>query len=513
MWQRLLKVRALILTPRDSMDMWIKFANLCRKSGRMGLAEKTLNSLLGDENADFGSQASQGPPHVIYAHLKFTWARGEKAETLAYLDDFTQRLAHDLGIGSGGTRPTELTQSGQVATFTRLLARCYYKSAAWSMDLQDSWGSALVTTALAAYKQATILDPTWYKAWHSWALANSEVVSHYMRSRPETDQDPIPHEIFTGYLVPSVEAFFKSIALSKGDALQDTLRVLTLWFNFGHQSDVSLAVQQGFGIVSVDTWLDVIPQLIARIHVPSQNVRRLVQQILVDVGKEHPQALIYALTVASKYPSAPRRRAALNILERMRDHSATLVDQGVMVSQELMRVAILWHEMWYECLEEASRLYFGDHDTEGMFATLEPMHELLERGPETLREIAFEQMFGRDLHDARAAGRRFRAYGETADLNTAWELYYGVFRKIAKLLPQITQVELEYASPRLLAAHDLEVAVPGTYHAKRPVVRIVSFARSFDVLTSKQRPRKLKIHGSDGREHPFLLKGETAQDP
>lgn len=28
--------------------MWVKFANLCRKSGRLGLADKTLNSLLGD---------------------------------------------------------------------------------------------------------------------------------------------------------------------------------------------------------------------------------------------------------------------------------------------------------------------------------------------------------------------------------------------------------------------------------------------------------------------------------
>ena len=29
--------------------MWIKFANLCRKSERMPLAEKTINSLLSPE--------------------------------------------------------------------------------------------------------------------------------------------------------------------------------------------------------------------------------------------------------------------------------------------------------------------------------------------------------------------------------------------------------------------------------------------------------------------------------
>ena len=35
-WQRMLKVRALILTPQENPDIWIKFANLCRKSNRMG---------------------------------------------------------------------------------------------------------------------------------------------------------------------------------------------------------------------------------------------------------------------------------------------------------------------------------------------------------------------------------------------------------------------------------------------------------------------------------------------
>lgn len=34
--------------------MWIKFANLCRKSDRLGLAEKTLNSLLGPQDASAG---------------------------------------------------------------------------------------------------------------------------------------------------------------------------------------------------------------------------------------------------------------------------------------------------------------------------------------------------------------------------------------------------------------------------------------------------------------------------
>ena len=40
-----------------------------------------------------------------------------------------------------------------------------------------------------------------------------------------------------------------------------------------------------------------------------------------------------------------------------------------------------------------------------------------------------------------------------------------------------------------------------------PVVTIAAFAPQLTVITSKQRPRKLTIHGSDGAEYMFLLKG------
>jgi serine/threonine-protein kinase mTOR len=52
--------------------------------------------------------------------------------------------------------------------------------------------------------------------------------------------------------------------------------------------------------------------------------------------------------------------------------------QALVVSHELIRVAILWHELWHEGLEEASRLYFTEKNPEGMIAALEPLHDMLE---------------------------------------------------------------------------------------------------------------------------------------
>ena len=104
------------------------------------------------------------------------------------------------------------------------------------------------------------------------------------------------------------------------------------------------------------------------------------------------QALIYPLTVAAKSAGPVRMEAANRILNSLSDHSSQLVQQARMVSEELIRVSILWLEQWHEALEDASRLYFGEHNVQGMLAVLEPLHFMMEKGPETLKEISFNHV-------------------------------------------------------------------------------------------------------------------------
>lgn len=83
----------------------------------------------------------------------------------------------------------------------------------------------------------------------------------------------------------------------------------------------------------------------------------------------------------------------LNFLGQILQWGGKIFFQAQLVSKELIRVAILWHEMWHEALEEASRLYFGEHNIPGMLKVLEPLHAMLEEGPETIKETAFIQVF------------------------------------------------------------------------------------------------------------------------
>ena len=69
-----------------------------------------------------------------------------------------------------------------------------------------------------------------------------------------------PHAGHSGWPAPGQAACSAGRA-TRGSNLQDILRLLTLWFSHGTLPDVEAALQEGFGMVSIDTWLKVIPQV------------------------------------------------------------------------------------------------------------------------------------------------------------------------------------------------------------------------------------------------------------
>lgn len=312
----------------------------------------------------------------------------------------------------------------------------------------------------------------------------------------------------------AVKAFFRAIALGrtrlKAYVLQDLLRLLTLWFKYAELPEVTDALSAGLasGAVSMEVWLSVVPQLIARISTPLPNTRRLLHQLLNDIGVAHPQALIYSITVTAQDVTLARREAAQRVLQNLKQHSGTLVEEASLVAGELIRVAIDWAEKWYSALDEASGCHFRDRNHDAMLAVLLPLHEeMINPGPQTDRERAFIEQYHTELNDAYARLLAFQKTRRGKDLVDIWSIYYNLFRSLGNDLQKITTLELSKSSPLLGACHNLSLSIPGTYSPGTPVVRLVSVCPIVDVITSKQRPRKVTFQASDGRLYSFLLKG------
>ncbi|CAM9623049.1 unnamed protein product [Chrysoparadoxa australica] len=539
--QSILAARSLILKPEDDLQSWLQLAALCRQSGNFPLSRKVLTYQLGfppigkpdaDEVGELqtlspprpsSNQLSTSPPN---AYLKHLWAEGKHEEALSGMEKLASVLT-----------PAEMG----------LKVRCLLKVGAWELqraDPEQPMSPEVQAKVFGAYELATQLEPDHYKAWHSWAMVCHRVVEQEMPEGGDMkrlctgNSDPAKKKRLTKHLVSAAEGLIRAISLGKKKwaalVCQDMLNLLTIWYRYGFLPEVLAVLSSGLNQINLDSWLGVVPQLIARINIAHAPSRQLLHSLLDRLGKKHPQALVYSLSVALKSSRDDRREAAQGLMTSLQLHNPALVQEALMVSRELIRAAILWHEQWHEGLEEASRLYFGDGNVQGMLAILIPLHALLMAGAEASREEQFVTAFGRDLSEAYACiqhyqefmqqnnlpiptGRKSRgshsrhqqhAQGEgDIALNQAWDLYYAVFLKINKQLPQMTMLELAFVSPQLLKAQDLELAVPGTYTVSGECVRIRQFMPMVQVIPSKQRPRKIVVTGEDGNSYVFLLKG------
>ncbi|CAF3785120.1 unnamed protein product, partial [Rotaria sp. Silwood1] len=423
---------------------------------------------------------------------------------------------------------TNNTTSSQTANqyeqcLRQLISKCYLRIGTWKYELFGMTNDNMLTEIMKNYKHAWTYDDSNYKAWNAYAVLNYDAVSYFKQrvqdlsnnnnQQQNLDSFNDTYRILTAKMlrctIPAVKGLFKSIVLSKAKhCLQNTLRLLTLWFEYGQYHEVYEVITNGYQTVPIEVWLYVLPQLIARIDSSKPLVNKLIRHLLIEVGRQHPQALIYPLIVASKSIVRDRELAANRVLNNMREHSHTLVHQALVVSEELIRISVLWYEKWYRGLQEALEQYPTNGNISGMIKTLESLHAAIDRGSTTVDERKFLDSYGNDLTQAHECIRRFQRTTDQTQLNQALRLYYQVFICIRTQLASITSLELDQISPRLATnCQNLELAVPGTYEPNKPPITIRNIQSHITVITSKQRPRKISIRGSDGYEYVFLLKG------
>ena len=52
-------------------------------------------------------------------------------------------------------------------------------------------------------------------------------------------------------------------------------------------------VFKSFDTIDIDTWLLVIPQLLARVNIKDERIKNTLSKLLTKIGLTHPRALIY----------------------------------------------------------------------------------------------------------------------------------------------------------------------------------------------------------------------------
>ena len=430
---------------------------------------------------------------------------------------------------------------------------CWIQLGEWKYSKQSIAVEQGCNDILMAFKRATAENSNNYKAWHNWGLINFRLAQNEKNQTPFNTSGSIasvekinyPSITMRNHVVAAVEGFVKAVCLGTkrwtGAVQQDLLNFLSCIFSYGELNEVAAVIEKEIVFVQLEAWLGVLPQILARIHVQTAVVKKTLPQIMINLGEKHPQALMLPLNNLIMSPMTPRKETAEHIMKALKRKHSGLVDEARMVSTELIRVAIFWIELWHEALEDASRLYFAEGNIQGMLDVLLPLHKKIEGDPggRSQRERDFCKTFAKDLKDAHIYLKRYQkevlsdggkipteatarltqmSATETArvfdpplkgeeSLHRAWNFYYAVFRNVNKELPALTSCTLEKCSPNLFRARNLKLAIPGSYRLDGTCIRITEFNPRVQIITSKQRPRRILIRGHDKKDYVFGLKG------
>ena len=509
-WEKFLSFRPLLVTPEEDLDTWIQFSELCMKNGQMRLAGDTLETLMlrtnYNKNAFYSkiySEVSESeafhPASVVFVYLKYLYKQGPKQKALDLLRNFVEEQETQKAPGTD-------------------LCRYYLQLSKWQKHLmQDDFNCEVLNKALKSIETATAHNSESPKVWHKWGMLNFEALSHYERPLKDAGAFNIPtDQVMESHIDSALEGFIQSISLeyslSNSHKLQNLLRLITIWFNYGSKPKVYSKLKSSFEILSVEVWLQVIPQIIARASTPDKNLRELIIHLLKKISKYHPHALVYPLTMAIRTSSEERKSVASEVLGEMREHCQEIVEDTMLVTSELIRCSVLWKEAWKETIVEASQLYFGAKDISGMLGVLKELHNQMNEGPTTMNEIGFYQAYSADLAEAEFWLNRYEESRKDINLQQAWNIYYNIYMKLSK--SDAKEIYLENVSPKLAEAQNLNATIPGIYKSHKKIVNIQNFDKTLKVFQTKQHPRKLCMLGGNGKEYHFLLKGheDSRQD-
>ena len=485
-YERILAIRKIIFTPEEDYLNSLRLSQICRKSNQFATCMLVLNRL--QKNL-----LNSSPDVTTRVKLEIGRCIHDDYNDSNNLNKAVKELENIINndISLYGDKIDDKLKSN---------IYCYY--GVWCAEkIGSTFNKDEVNKILKDLELSTKYNINNYKAWHVYGLLNYKFF--------ESEK-----KLHTDYAINAIEGFTKSICIGGSNIskiLQDLLLLINIWFQIGNEEYIDKLMNEKIDIISIDSWLLVIPQLLARINVTNPLIRKTLILLLKKIGLKNPRSLTYPLTVLHNSKSKTRAEAVSLILEDIKKEHPKLFKECELIINELNRCALCLHEQWSETIEEGAKLFFQSKDPKGSAKILLEQHRKMKDKPETMNEIHFYQSYKGNLNAAYKLVQDYLENNNYTSFKEAWDIYHTMFRSISINFTNFEILDLKSISPALFNFHESEIEMPGIQSGingkENSIIKISSFKRYLNVLNSKQHPRKIVLYGSDGKEYPFLLKG------
>ncbi|EAX98404.1 PIKK family atypical protein kinase [Trichomonas vaginalis G3] len=298
-------------------------------------------------------------------------------------------------------------------------------------------------------------------------------------------------------LTDSFSSALKGLSLGF-ESLSLAIRVIQILFQ--HRTLQILKIfENSINLIPTNVWIVVLPQIIARIASKESDIADLLQKLVLKIGNDHPQPVLYSLLVPLEGDSKHRKKAALQISQVLAKTYPDSVNSMRILSHELMRVACTRFELCYNCIRDT---LFEPNEF-----TTKYLHQLFEQNSkenETFLDVSFSREFGNLLNLLEEWVKKYEETKDHTHKNMIYNVMGQIWLKIKPIPSKMMSLDLKDVSPKLSSKENFKyLSVPGNY---KNIVYMSKISQNLEIIESLHRPRKVKIYGDNGVEYDFLLK-------
>ncbi|OBT63761.1 hypothetical protein VE03_06954 [Pseudogymnoascus sp. 23342-1-I1] len=439
-------------TEANIASAWLTSARVARKGNSV---HHSFNAVL--------HASKLGDDSAMIEHARLIWREGHHRKAIQSL----QGAIDNNAFISHNQAPSELEtgQEGNRDQQNLLAARAHLLLAKW----QDDAGQTHSTALRSQYQFAAKLSMTWERGHY--------YLGRHYNKLLESEKTMTSEQQILSYLTGEmarlvIENYLRSLSYGTKYVYQTLPRILTLWLDLGMQITqpvdakygtkefaATLKLKQKEQIGSIHHRFDkyiqkmpaymfytALPQIVARIAHPDQEVYQYLHQIIVKVVSTHPQQALWTLLAVTTSTQTERKTRGASILQTLFSSSRKLSPAGVDLKSMIQKGQKLSQQLLVAC-------------TAGDFPT-----------------------------------------NRTTFVSITKHLGFNP----KQCCPSPLAVPIESALTATLPT--LADSVGSHKAFSRDVITIDGFADEVMVLSSLQRPRKLTTRGSDGKLYGLLCK-------
>ena len=165
------------------------------------------------------------------------------------------------------------------------------------------------------------------------------------------------------YMLSALRCFIKSVTFTQRENnffFEDCLKILNL-ISMGHNTARLIdELKVKYMNIPREGLIEIIPQLIARLDNENPIYKELMKDIIVYIGKEHPQTLLFPLIYLKKgYKSQSKREIAEELTRRISTGQSPikgLFEQAEEMAEEICKISLKLSEKVFLFMKKIIRI-------------------------------------------------------------------------------------------------------------------------------------------------------------